>query len=357
MKSSLLAAAIATLTTIATATAQTYPSRQIIMIVPFRAGGPADTLGRLFAERRAPCSDNRWMVENVSGAAGTIGGSRVAGAAPDGYTIISATGRPLVLRARSIRLQYDVLTISSRWRGSPFRQLLIVATKSSGEQRQGADRLAQGQSGQGDVRHHRRWLPERRSAASISRTPPARSCSSCRIAAPRRHCRICLPARSTCDLPEASQRCRYLRAGRSRPSRSCARRAGSRRPTSRPSTRPGVPGLYLPFWQGFGCPRARRRTSSPSSMPPPSRPWPIRRAASACRARPGHSAARQLTPEALGAFHKAEIEKWWPIIKAAGSRPSDVPTYAASEASSRFPWRAAGRRSIRHPSRCRRPPP
>src|SRR5215467_7505670 len=68
------------------AAAQTFPSRPVTIVVPFAAGGPIDTLARVLAERmRAPLGQPV-VVENVSGAAGSIGVGRVARAAGDGYT-------------------------------------------------------------------------------------------------------------------------------------------------------------------------------------------------------------------------------------------------------------------------------
>src|SRR5258705_8280790 len=71
------------------APAQTFPSRPVTIVVPFAAGGPIDTLARGLAERmRAPLRQPV-VLENVSGAAGSIGGGRVARAAPGGYTLVA----------------------------------------------------------------------------------------------------------------------------------------------------------------------------------------------------------------------------------------------------------------------------
>ena len=69
------------------ASAQTYPSKPITMVVPYPAGGPTDTIARIMAERMRATLGQTIIVENVTGAAGTIGVGRVARAAPDGYTI------------------------------------------------------------------------------------------------------------------------------------------------------------------------------------------------------------------------------------------------------------------------------
>jgi tripartite-type tricarboxylate transporter receptor subunit TctC len=71
-----------------TAIAQTYPERQITMVVPFAAGGPTDTVGRLIAERMSADLGQQVIVENVGGAGGTLGAGNVASAEADGYTIL-----------------------------------------------------------------------------------------------------------------------------------------------------------------------------------------------------------------------------------------------------------------------------
>ena len=76
------------LAAIVVAGAQPYPSRPITMVVPFGAGGPSDTIGRIVAEGMREPLGQPLIVENVAGASGTIGVGRVAGASPDGYTIV-----------------------------------------------------------------------------------------------------------------------------------------------------------------------------------------------------------------------------------------------------------------------------
>src|SRR6185503_7286060 len=69
--------------------AQSYPSRPITIVVPFAAGGPVDTLTRFLAERLRGPLGQPIIIENITGAAGSIGSGRVARAAPDGYTLVN----------------------------------------------------------------------------------------------------------------------------------------------------------------------------------------------------------------------------------------------------------------------------
>src|ERR1044071_5112589 len=74
-----------------TAHAQSYPSRAITMVVPFAAGGTFDVLGRIIAARMAELLGQSIVVENVTGAGGIVGVTRVINAAPDGYTLLLGT--------------------------------------------------------------------------------------------------------------------------------------------------------------------------------------------------------------------------------------------------------------------------
>src|SRR5215467_11707060 len=89
--------------------AQTYPSRPITMIVPFPAGGATDTFGRLLGERMREFLGQTIVVENVGGAAGSLGVGRAVRAAPDGYTLIIGTSTTNVLIGALYTLNFDLL--------------------------------------------------------------------------------------------------------------------------------------------------------------------------------------------------------------------------------------------------------
>jgi tripartite-type tricarboxylate transporter receptor subunit TctC len=91
------------------ATAQTYPSRPITMVVPYLAGGPTDVTARVLAEQMRDSLGQPIIIENVSGADGSIGTGRVARARPDGYTIELGSSSTHVLNGALYSLPYDVL--------------------------------------------------------------------------------------------------------------------------------------------------------------------------------------------------------------------------------------------------------
>ena len=88
MKKALLAAVLAALVSAGQATAQDFPTRPVTMVIPFAAGGPQDTIGRIIAQRMSELLGQQVVVENVGGAGGMTGSKRVADAKPDGYTMV-----------------------------------------------------------------------------------------------------------------------------------------------------------------------------------------------------------------------------------------------------------------------------
>lgn len=91
------------------ASAQTYPSRPVTIVVPYPAGGPTDTLARILAERMQVALGQSVVVENVGGGGGSIGVGRVAHAAPDGYMISVGHTQTHVFNSAVLKLDYDVV--------------------------------------------------------------------------------------------------------------------------------------------------------------------------------------------------------------------------------------------------------
>src|SRR5271169_3456175 len=91
------------------ARAETYPSRPISIVVPFPAGGPTDTLGRILADRMKRTLGQSVIIENLTGAAGTVGSSHVARAAPDGYTLILGHWQTHVINGATFSLSFNVV--------------------------------------------------------------------------------------------------------------------------------------------------------------------------------------------------------------------------------------------------------
>jgi tripartite-type tricarboxylate transporter receptor subunit TctC len=90
--------------------AAAYPSRPVIIIVPFPAGGPTDTIARILSEKMSVDLIQPVIVENVTGAAGTIGAGRVGHSHPDGYTLCVGFLGTHVLNGAIYKLDYDVVS-------------------------------------------------------------------------------------------------------------------------------------------------------------------------------------------------------------------------------------------------------
>lgn len=109
--------------------AQDYPTRPITIVVPFAAGGPIDTTTRIFADKIKDTLGQPIIVENVGGAAGSLAASRVAKAAPDGYTLITGIWGTHVANGAIYRLDYDVQKDFVPVSLVSSNPLLIVASK------------------------------------------------------------------------------------------------------------------------------------------------------------------------------------------------------------------------------------
>src|SRR5215208_2093336 len=120
----------ASLGNISAAAGQAYPSRAITMIVPQPAGGALDALARIFAEDMRATLGQPVIVENVGGAAGTIGVGRVARASPDGYPLGIGTWSTYVANGAIYQLPYDLLNDFEPVAVLPNAPLWIVGNKS-----------------------------------------------------------------------------------------------------------------------------------------------------------------------------------------------------------------------------------
>jgi tripartite-type tricarboxylate transporter receptor subunit TctC len=130
MKVRLLAAALAAAGYTASATAQVYPSHPVKLNVAFAPGGPMDTAGRILAEGMRGPLGQPVIVENVNGAAGTIGVGQVARAAPDGYTVSIGGWNTHVVNGAIYELSYDVLKDFEPISLISSNPYIIVARKS-----------------------------------------------------------------------------------------------------------------------------------------------------------------------------------------------------------------------------------
>ena len=178
------------------AAAQSYPNRPITMIVPFPAGGATDTVGRFLAEQMRLMLGQSIIVENIAGAAGTIGVGRAVRSPADGYTLSIGTSTTHMLTGGLYNLPFDLTKDLEPIIYIGSEPLLIAGKKALP-----ADDLKGLIAFLRPIRTRRRWgspasarpviLPEFR-----FRRRPGPAFNSCRIAATRGPCRICWLDRS-----------------------------------------------------------------------------------------------------------------------------------------------------------------
>jgi len=304
------------------ASAQVYPSRPITIVVPLAAGGPLDTLSRILAEPMRVSLGQPVIVENVTGAAGTVGTGRVARAAPDGYTIAMGFLGTHVLNGAIYPLPYDVVKdfdpialISSNPHvivvkaGLPAKNLgeFIAWLKLN------PDKASAGTAGAGTSTHLGGLLLQQSAGVRFQLVPY-------RGAAPA--LQDVMAGQIDLMVDVASNSLPYLQAGKIKAYAVTASVRLASAPDIPTVDEAGLPGFHMSTWYGFFGPKgipgdilARLNAATVDAL---ADPVVRRRLADLGLDIPLRD--RQ-TPEALAMLQRAEIEKWWPIIKAANIKP------------------------------------
>jgi tripartite-type tricarboxylate transporter receptor subunit TctC len=304
------------------ARAQTYPAHPITMIVPFPAGGASDTVARIILEPMRASLGQPIIIENVTGASGTLGVGRVARAAPDGYTLSLGHWQTYVANGAVYALNYDLLndfepisliasgafSIVAR-KGIPANDLkgFIAWLKAN------PGKATAGNSGAGSMEHLGGILFQNSTGTSLQSVPY-------RGAAPAMQDLVAgqidmMIEGVLVSLPQ-------IRAGTIKVFAVTAKSRLAASPDLPTVDESGLPGFYLSVWDALFAPKgipknviAKLNAAVAQALADPN---VHRRLADLSRE---IFPREQQTPEALGAFQKAEIEKWWPIMKAAGVKP------------------------------------
>jgi tripartite-type tricarboxylate transporter receptor subunit TctC len=301
------------------AVAQDYPSRPITMVVPFPAGGPTDTIGRIMAEGMRPSLGQSIIIENVAGASGSIGTGRVARAAGDGYTMGLGLWTTHVVNGAVFPLTYDVLNDFEPVSLIVNTPLLIVARKSMPAKnlrefiawlKANPDKATAGTGGPGGASHVAGVYLQKETGTRFQHV-------AYRGLGPAMQDLVAGQIDMIIDL--AGNSLPQVRSGTIKAFAVTDSKRLPAAPDIPTVDEAGVPGLHVSTWHAFFAPKGTPRDV-------------IGKLNSAIVGALADSAVRrklndlgqeiypreQQTPEALAVFHKAEIDKWWPMLKAAG---------------------------------------
>ena len=300
--------------------AQTYPTRPITLVVPFAAGGPTDAITRIVGERMRVVLGQTVIIENVTGADGSIGVGRVVRASPDGYTLSIGQWSTHVLNGAAYTLSYDLLKDLE-----PVALIAtnpeVIVTNTANPAKDLRELIAWLKLNQGKVSVGIGSMSHRVAAVYFQNNAGARF--------------VFVPYRgggpAMQDLVARQIDVMFDQAANSLPQlRNATIKAYAVTAKERLASAPdiptvdeaGLPGFYIAVWTALWAP-----TGTPKPV--------IARLNAAVVDALGNATVRarladlgqdipprdQQTPAALGALQKAEIEKWWPIIKAANIRP------------------------------------
>jgi tripartite-type tricarboxylate transporter receptor subunit TctC len=302
--------------------AQAYPSRPVTIIVPYAAGGPADALARVLSERMRAVLGQPIIIENVVGASGTIGLTRAVRAAPNGYTLSLGHVGSHVVNGALFPLPFDLLKDLEPVALLPSNSLFIVGRKHFPADnlkdlitwlKANPGKATAGTSGAGGGSHvngvyfenatgtHFQFVPYRGTGPAMTDL---------------------IAGQIDIMFDQASNSLPQVRGGTIK---AYAVTAATRLPSAPeiPTTdEAGLPGFHSSTWYGLWAPKNTPKdvvtSLNRAVVETLNDPAVIKRLREQGLDMP---AREQQTPESFGVFHKAEIEKWWPIIKAAGIKP------------------------------------
>ena len=318
MRRVVLAALIALLSFGARASAETFPSRPITIVVPFSAGGPSDAMARILAERMKTSLSEAVLIENVTGAAGSIGVGRVVHSAPDGYTVGIGHLGTHVANGAIYKLNYDLVADLEPVVLLPSNPMIVVS-KNAVPASSLKELLA--------------WLKSRPSPATAG---TAGAGSGAHIAGvyfenvtgiklqyvPYRGTGPALndliAGQIDVIVDQTSNSINQVRAGTIRAYAITDDKRLSSAPEIPTTDEAGLKGFHMTLWSGMWVPKgtpkeivAELNAAAVEALGDPA----VKKQMETLGLEMPPS--DQLTPEALGARQKAEIAKWWPMIKAA----------------------------------------
>lgn len=309
--------ALASLLGLADSAIAEYPERPITIIVPFAAGGPSDVMARILADRMRFTLKQPVLVENVTGAGGSIGVTRAVRSAPDGYTISFGHLGTHVFNGAIYPLTFDLLTDLEPVAMLPSNPMVIVSKNDVPAKtlkefiawaKQNSGKVPAGTAGAGSGSHVAGLYFENITGVKLQFVPY-------RGTGPALN--DLMAGQIDIMVDQTSNSINQIRFGKIR---AYAVTDQKRVPTADdiPTVdEAGLPGFYMTLWSGMwgpkGTPRATITKLNAAVLEALADPSVRERFAQLGLEVPPRA---HQTPEALAAHQKAEIAKWWPIIKA-----------------------------------------
>jgi len=299
------------------AAAQPYPSRPVTLVVPFAAGGPTDVLARIIVEPMRAALGQPVIIENVGGAAGSIAVGKVVREKPDGHTAIIGNWGTHVVNGAVQTLQYDLL--------KDFEPVGLIATNPhvivsrqtvpaknlkelTAWVMENQEKLTAANSGIGSPSHISGLYFQSKTGTRFPFVPYRGSGPALQDL---------VAGQIDLYFDQVSNSLPHIRGGRIKAYAVAAASRLAAAPDIPTVDEAGLPGFYISIWHGIWVPKGTPKdviAKLNASIVNALRDAGVRQRLADL----GQEIVpdEQQTPDALGAYQKAEIEKWWPIIKA-----------------------------------------
>jgi tripartite-type tricarboxylate transporter receptor subunit TctC len=318
MRRIFLAALLATLAFASPASASDYPTRAITMVVPFSAGGPSDVMMRILGERMKTSLGQAILIENTTGAGGSIGVGRVVHSTPDGYTVGFGHLGTHVANGAIYKLGYDLVNDLDPVVLLPSNPMIIVSRNSVPAKtlkelldwmKSRPEGATAGTAGAGSGSHVAGLALQSATGLKLQFVPY-------RGTAPAMNDLVA--GQIDIIVDQLSNSINQVRAGSIRGYAVTDSKRADEAPEIPTTDEAGLPGFHMTLWSGLWVPKgtpkeiiARLNAAAIEALNDPQTRKQLEKLGLQM------PPADQSTPEALGAWQRAEIAKWWPIIKAA----------------------------------------